>query len=100
MITFNAINSNEENDDYDDIDNDDIEFEDTEEDTTKTPSKKRIATPSRYYRAKSTASVATIKQRIENIFGLPEGSIRICKPDGTAFRADAAIKTVRKNWGE
>ncbi|WP_200960814.1 hypothetical protein [Duganella sp. Root198D2] len=50
--------------------------------------------------ARSDASVAKIRQTIENLFGLPEGSVALCGPDGRALRGDALIKTLRRRWEE
>jgi hypothetical protein len=54
----------------------------------------------RTYRARSDASVGSIKGAIEQAFGLPEGSVALCAPDGKHIRADAKIKTLRGRWGE
>lgn len=52
----------------------------------------------RFRRARSDASVGTIRRSIETIFGLPAGSVKLCDPDGRALRSDAAIRTLRKRW--
>lgn len=54
----------------------------------------------RTYRARTDASIGSIKRRIEEAFGLPEGSVALCAPDGKHIRSDAKIKTLRKRWGE
>ena len=54
--------------------------------------------PARYRAARSDAKVARICQRIEEVFGLPEGSVALCGPDGRALRGDALIKTLRNRW--
>ena len=54
----------------------------------------------RTYKARSDASVGSIKSRIEEVFGLPEGSVALCAPDGKHIRSDAKIKTLRTRWGE
>ena len=54
----------------------------------------------RTYKARSDASVGSIKSRIEEVFGLPEGSVALCAPDGKHIRSDAKIKTLRNRWGE
>ena len=54
--------------------------------------------PARYRIARSDASVASIRQKIEQIFGLPEGSVALCGPDGRGLRGDAFIKTLRRRW--
>jgi len=48
--------------------------------------------------ARADASIATIRQKIEAVFGLPEGSVALCGPDGRALRSDALIKTLRRRW--
>ena len=53
----------------------------------------------RIFRARNDASVGTIKSKIEEVFGLPEGSVTICTPEQKAFRVDALISTVRRRWG-
>lgn len=52
----------------------------------------------RFRVARSDASVASIRQSVEKIFGLPEGSVALCGPDGRALRGDAYIKTLRRKW--
>lgn len=56
------------------------------------------STPTRYRVARSDASVGTIRRKVEKIFGLPEGSVILCGPDGKALRRDAKIATLRKRW--
>jgi hypothetical protein len=50
--------------------------------------------------ARSDASVATIRGTIEELFGLPAGSVALCGPDGRALRGDALIRTLRRRWEE
>ena len=52
----------------------------------------------RFKRARSDASVGTIKRSMEKIFGLPEGSVQILGPLGKPMRVDAKISTLRKRW--
>lgn len=54
--------------------------------------------PTRYRTARSDARVASIRQTVEQVFGLPEGSVALCGPDGRALRGDAFIKTLRRKW--
>jgi len=58
----------------------------------------RSAIPTRYRAARADAEVGTIRSTIENIFGLPEGSVALCDPTGKALRADATIRTLRRRW--
>lgn len=59
----------------------------------------KYRTPKRFLRARNDACVGTIKSRIEEVFGLPEGSVAIRTPELKPFRSDALISTVRERWG-
>lgn len=48
--------------------------------------------------ARADAPVATIRQTIESVFGLPPGSVKLCGPDGRPLRGDATIATLRRRW--
>lgn len=48
--------------------------------------------------ARADARIGTIRQTIERLFGLPEGSVALCGPDRRALRADASIGTLRRRW--
>lgn len=56
--------------------------------------------PSRFRKARSDAKVSSIRKSIELIFGLPEGSVALCGPDGRALRGDASINTLRRRWSK
>jgi hypothetical protein len=58
----------------------------------------RASNPSRFRVARADAAVASIRRTIEEIFGLPEGSVALCGPDKRALRGDATIATLRKRW--
>lgn len=58
----------------------------------------RESRPARFRTARADASVGTIRKRIEEVFGLPEGSVALCDPDKRALRRDATIATLRKRW--
>jgi len=73
-------------------------FEDERPSDMPEQSNKRPAV--RTYRARSDASVGSIKSAIETVFGLPEGSVALCGPDGKHLRADAKIRTLRNRWDE
>ncbi|MES2631835.1 MAG: hypothetical protein V4669_02625 [Pseudomonadota bacterium] len=75
-------------------DSDEKELPDIEDPSAHT----RLAKPLRVRRARSDASVGSIKSNIEQVFGLPEGSVALCGPDGKALRSDALIKTLRGRW--
>ncbi|MFL9803419.1 hypothetical protein OA5_06075 [Vibrio cyclitrophicus 1F111] len=59
---------------------------------------KDIYTRSRSVRA--DARVGSIRTTIEGVFGLPEGSVKLCDPEGNSLRADAKISTLRRRWDE
>lgn len=48
--------------------------------------------------ARADARVGSIRSTIEEVFGLPEGSVRLCDPEGNSLRADARIRTLRRRW--
>lgn len=48
--------------------------------------------------ARADASVATIRRKLEKLFGLPEGSVALCGPDKKPLRGDTTIGTLRKRW--
>jgi hypothetical protein len=54
----------------------------------------------RYRAARSDAKVSSIRLRIEEVFGLPIGSVALCGPDGRPLRGNALIRTLRKRWEE
>jgi hypothetical protein len=58
----------------------------------------RISSPTRFRVARADATVGTIRKKIEEVFGLPEGSVALCGPDKNALRGDATIATLRKRW--
>ncbi|MFZ5449636.1 MAG: hypothetical protein ACOZFS_13470 [Thermodesulfobacteriota bacterium] len=58
----------------------------------------RTPISSRFRSARSDASIGSIRKAIEKHFGLPEGSVALCGPDGKPLRADAKIGTLRKRW--
>ena len=65
----------------------------------KNPTEQRQYAAKRIFRARNDASVGTIKRKIEEAFGLPEGSVVIYTPEQRTFRAYALISTVRRRWG-
>lgn len=54
----------------------------------------------RYRAARNDATVSRIRQTVEEVFGLPAGSVALCGPDGRHMRGDAFIKTLRRRWEE
>jgi hypothetical protein len=64
------------------------------------PANRGSGQAARYRAARSDATIARIRQTIEEVFGLPAGSVALCGPDGRALRGDAFIKTLRRRWEE
>lgn len=62
------------------------------------PTTPRTENVSRFRSARSDASLRSVKQTIEEVFGLPEGCVALCGPDGKALRSDAKVSTLRKRW--
>lgn len=58
----------------------------------------RASNPSRFRIARADASIGSIRSAIEEVFGLPEGSVAICGRDGKHLRADTKIATLKKRW--
>lgn len=52
----------------------------------------------RHRAARSDARVGSMRSTIEDVFGLPEGSVKLCDPEGNSLRADARIGTLRRRW--
>ena len=75
-------------------DSDDLEVFAEEEDSRDS----RISSPTRFRVARADASIGTIRKKIEEVFGLPEGSVALCGPDKKRIRGDATIATLRKRW--
>ncbi len=77
---------------------DDTAEDDTAEDGDPSEQKARTRVPARFRAARADASVGSIRRQIESVFGLPEGSVALCGPDGKPLRADARIGTLRRRW--
>ncbi|WP_172202804.1 hypothetical protein [Niveibacterium sp. COAC-50] len=52
----------------------------------------------RYNRARADAKVSTIRETIEEVFGLPPGSVRLLKKDKSPISGAAFIGTLRDDW--
>lgn len=91
------FSKSEDSTDFEGIVDIDIDIE-TEEFDNELKNITRTATPTRFRAARADTTVGTIRQKIEDVFGLPAGSIAICGPDKRALRGDATIATVRKRW--
>lgn len=52
----------------------------------------------RVNRARADACVHSIQANIESHYGLPEGSVRLVRPNGRAKRSDASIASLREEY--
>ena len=57
-----------------------------------------LAPRGRLRAARADAKVGRVRSTIEDLFGLPEGSVILCGPDRKPLRADASIATLRRRW--
>jgi len=85
----------EEDEEDEEEDEDEDEEEDEESDDVAVVTERKAA---RYRAARSDAKVSTIRATIEEVFGLPAGSVALCGPDGRPLRGHARIRTLRKRW--
>ena len=49
---------------------------------------------------RNDSSLTNAAKQIEMYFNLPEGCIRIIKPNGRKMRCDATVKSLREEWTE
>ncbi|GAD63437.1 hypothetical protein [Aquipseudomonas alcaligenes] len=88
----------DEEEEDEDWEAEEAEAEDEQDaDQSVTANERRAA---RYRAARSDAKVSSIRAAIEEVFGLPAGSVALCGPDRRALRGDARIRTLRKRWEE
>lgn len=93
-LAFEAAHDEDEEVQLDDQDDEwDVE-------TMESPADESLPRRGRLRAARSDASVGTIRQTIEQLFGLPAGSVALCGPDRRPLRADASIATLRRRWGD
>lgn len=48
--------------------------------------------------ARHSAKLSTIERKIREVFNLPEGAVRLVRPDGRKMRGNTTIRTLRKAW--
>jgi hypothetical protein len=53
----------------------------------------------RTYVARDTAHIGTIQRKIEELFDLPPGCVRICHPSGRKVNSNSLVKSLRKKYG-
>ncbi|WP_090140678.1 hypothetical protein [Limnohabitans sp. DM1] len=97
LESLGSAENNQEVETADDLQADD-EYHADLEDEGDIAEIQKVTRPLRMRAARKTASVGTIRQTIETIFGLPEGSVQLCGPDKQPLRSDARIGTLRKRW--
>jgi hypothetical protein len=89
-------------DDLDPPGDEDEDDEELLEDTGETDEEQAVTTvvqrAARYRAARADARVGTIRATIEQVFGLPAGSVALCGPDQRPLRGNALIKTLRRRW--
>lgn len=59
---------------------------------------KRKSVGLRFKRVKSTARLDGVQKTIENLMGLPAGSVRFVTPKGKKVRSDARVSKLRAHW--
>lgn len=59
---------------------------------------KRQASPRRYRQVRDDASIAAAERCIAKTMGLPEGSIKLVRPNGRKARSDASVKSLRAQY--
>lgn len=78
--------------DHDDSEADDGELESIREVRKVRPKKTRINA------ARGDVVSGYYQRRIENMFGLPEGSVKFVNPDGTISKSNQLIRNLRARW--
>ena len=59
---------------------------------------RQISIPTRFRAARADASIGSICKKIEEVFGIPKGAVRLCGPNGKPLRKDAKMSTLRGRW--
>jgi hypothetical protein len=54
----------------------------------------------RSYDLQDRVQVKTAQKEIENVFGLPQGCVRLCDPSGEKVRSNCTIKTLKSKYEE
>jgi hypothetical protein len=62
-------------------------------------SKAKEYSATRKFKLRSDATVDTGQQKIEKVFGLPEGSVSLHLPSGRRARSDKTIGALLEDWG-
>lgn len=67
--------------------------------TKKSKTVRRKYPARRKFALRSDASVKSGQRRIEKVFKLPEGSVRLVLPSGRKARSDKKIEAWLRDWG-
>lgn len=59
---------------------------------------KRTLKPKRIYSLRADATVATGQRKMEKVFGLPAGSVRLLLPSKRGARSDKTIRALLRDW--
>jgi len=52
----------------------------------------------RQKKLRNDSSLGTAAKTMEKTLGLPEGSVRLVKPNGRKMKGNASIETLKKAW--
>ena len=58
----------------------------------------RTETPRRFRRARKNASLDSVQKRLEDLLGLPYGSVKLILPSGRKARGDSSVESLRRSW--
>lgn len=101
---LDAEDEDEVEDDIDSTDDDEDDDGDEDQDEGDNDDASSVSAPAkrkgRLNVARADAKVSTIRRKIEELFGLPEGSVALCGPDKKRLKGNARIKTLRRRWEE
>lgn len=67
---------------------------------TNPKSPKRKETPKRFRKAKADATASAFQSKLEKMFDLPAGCIKLVYPSGRKVRTDSTIGAVRAHWAK
>ena len=95
FITDYPQNPSPEATDEEAVDEEERSEEDGEDDWLSPIGESKVQRPRRI---RGDALVGTTQSRIEKMLGIPHGSVALCKPDGSHWRANVKIGTLRKRW--
>lgn len=71
----------------------------TKRKVTKKKSTGRQRTPIRFAVLRRDGTIGRAQRTIEDMLGLPPGSVRLVHPSGRKIRADAKVEKLLDSWG-